>query len=120
MKILGSFSRKSYFIVLTRGQDTFTFLQWQVLNVRFFSGLETGKPMMMKTVIPRPFHLTSKSTARFVNLTPRFTGWKDLILHVLGKERAISYRRLAGFSFIHFFLETAGVYKAKLDLFNKD
>lgn len=76
--------------------------------------------MMMKTVIPRPFHLTSKSTARFVNLTPRFTGWKDLILHVLGKERAISYRRLAGFSFIHFFLETAGVYKAKLDLFNKD
>lgn len=73
-----------------------------------------------KTVIPRPFHLTAKSTARFVNLTPRFTSWKDLILHALCKERAISQSHLAGFSFIYFFLESAGVYKAKLDLFNKD
>lgn len=100
--------------------------RWQVLNLIFFSGLKTGKTMMMKTVyqdktvIPRPFHLTSKSTARFVNLTPRFTWWKDLILHALCKERAISQSHLAGFSFIYFFLESAGVYKAKLDFFNKD
>lgn len=60
-------------------QDTDGFLHWQILNLIFFSGLETGKTMMMKTVyqdktvIPKSFHLTSKSTARFVNLTPRFT-----------------------------------------------